>query len=308
MNLDPRRLVVLHAVNKYGGVVGAATTLRISPSAVSQQLRALERESGFALIDRSRRGGQRPIEFTTAGYRLIDQAERLVQVLDDAAAELSLISDAVSGEVRIAAFSTSLHGFVGGALANLTVAHPALQVQVREVDEVNVTAHVQSGRVDLAVVEDDGYERRRVPRGLHYEVLADDPFRLAVPLSWPESADLTDFADRPWIDGPAETALGHAMRRLRRSTGLQLVPVHECHEFSAALAIVGAGLAIVIVPELALAAVPIPPSVRVAAPAGLGARRLGLLYRRSKHEPTTAVRTVCNAIRAAVPNVHSVDR
>ena len=71
MSLDPRRLVVLHAVDRHGSVVGAAAALRVSPSAVSQQLAALERESGFVLVDRSQRGGQRAIEFTSAGRRLL---------------------------------------------------------------------------------------------------------------------------------------------------------------------------------------------------------------------------------------------
>ena len=69
MEIDPRRLIVLRAVERHGGVVAAAAALHISPSAVSQQLVLLERETGFALIDRSRRGGHRSIQFTTAGRR-----------------------------------------------------------------------------------------------------------------------------------------------------------------------------------------------------------------------------------------------
>ncbi|MEO6886172.1 MAG: LysR family transcriptional regulator, partial [Jatrophihabitantaceae bacterium] len=217
MQIDPRRLVVLRAVDRYGGVVGAAAALRISPSAVSQQLVALERESGFALIDRSRRGGQRPVEFTAAGRRLIPHADRLAQVLEDAAGELTMLADATSGSVTVAAFFTALRGFIAQMIADLAVVHPALQLRVREFDEAAVSGEVMAGRVDLAVVEDDADERRSVPRGLRYEAMADDPFRVVVPVDWPEIDSLHALADRPWVDGPPDTALGHAMHRVRRS-------------------------------------------------------------------------------------------
>jgi DNA-binding transcriptional LysR family regulator len=170
---------------------------------------------------------------------------------------------------------------------------------VRDVDERAIDAEVLAGRVDVAVVEDDAQRRRGVPRGLRYEALADDPFRLVVPIGWPEGGDLADVAERPWIDGPPGTALGYAMARLRRVTGLAFPPVHFCREFTAALALVGAGVAGAFVPELALAAAVLPADVRVSAPPGIGARRIGLLYRRSRHEPTPAVRAVLDAVRSA---------
>jgi molybdate transport repressor ModE-like protein len=298
MQLEPRRLVVLQAVARHGSVTAAAEALRLSPSAVSQHLAALERESGVTLVDRSRRGGQRPIGFTPAGRRLIAQADRLVQVLDDTAAELTALTDAASGPVSVSSFYTALRGFVADAFAELGRSHPALLPQIHDVDEREITAEVLAGRIDVAVVEDDAQRRRPVPRGLHYEALADDPFRLVVPIDWPETDDLADIADRPWIDGPPGTALGYAMQRVRRVTGLPFAPAHSCREFTAALALVGAGMAGAFVPELALAATPPPPEVRVSAPAGIGARRIGLLYRRGRREPTPAVHAVLDALRA----------
>lgn len=298
MNLDPRRLVVLRAVDHYGGVVGAAAALHVSPSAVSQQLAALERETGFALVDRSRRGGQRALEFTIAGRRLVGYADQLVEVLAEAEAELGALADSVAGPVAIAAFFTVLRGFGGSALVELAQSHPGLQPHVVQLDEPGSITDLQAGRLDLVVVEDDAQRRRVVPRGLHYEPLADDPFRVAVPLDWPEFDELSAVADRPWIDGQPESALGQAMARVRRTTGVRLPAAHRCHEFTAALAMVANGLAGAFVPELALAA-SAPADVRVVALPGIGARRIGVLYRRSRREPTPAVRAVLDALRAA---------
>jgi DNA-binding transcriptional LysR family regulator len=298
MNIDPRRLVVLRAVDRHGGVVGAAAALHVSPSAVSQQLALLERETGFVLVDRSRRGGQRSVQFTPVGRRLIAHADALAQVLDDAASELSAWADEVTGPVTLAAFVTALRGFGGDALMSLARAHPGLNLAVHQLDESTAAADVLAGRTDLALVEDDAQRPRAVPRGLRYEALYDDPFRVVVPAGWPEFDDLAIVAERPWVDGPPGSAVGQAMRRVRRTSVLRLPAAHLCHDFTAALVLVAAGFAGAFVPELALTA-PTLDGVRVVTLAGLGSRRIGVLSRRSRNEPTPAVRTVIEALRAA---------
>lgn len=302
MIIDPRRLLVLSAVNQHGSVTGAASALHMSPSAVSQQLAALERETGLVLIDRSRRGGQRPIEFTSAGRRLSVHAESMIHALDEAEAELLALTESVTGTVTIAAFFTVLRGFGGRALLDLAHAYPGLHLQIDQADERLAIADVQAGRVDLALVEDDEHRQRILPRGLHYEALADDPFRVTVPRSWPQFEELSALADRPWVDGPPDTAVGQAMQRVRRTTGLAFPSEHRCVDFTAGLTLVAAGLAAAFIPQLAISALA-PVDVRVLALPGLGARRIGIVYRRARNEPTPAVRAVIEALRTAALDI-----
>lgn len=297
MSLDPRKLMVLRAVDRHGGVVGAAEVLRVSPSAVSQHLAALERAVGLALVDRSKRGGQRPLQLTAAGRRLAGHAAQLGQVLDEAEADIAAFAGALAGPVTVAAFFTILSGYVGPALTRLARTHPGIRVRVTELDEPQALPELHAGRIDLVFVEDDEQIRRRPPAGLHYEALLDDAFRLAVPVNWPEVSDLADVADLAWVDGPPGSALGQALARLRQTTGMAFPAAHSCTEFTAALAVVGAGLAGAFVPELALAVITPQPGVRILAPPGIGARRLGVLYRRSRHEPTPTVRAVLDVLR-----------
>jgi DNA-binding transcriptional LysR family regulator len=300
MSLDPRKLMVLRAVDRHGGVVGAAEVLRVSPSAVSQHLAALERAVGLALVDRSKRGGQRPLQLTAAGRRLAGHAAQLGQVLDEAEADIAAFAGALAGPVTVAAFFTILSGYVGPALTRLARTHPGIRVRVTELDEPQALPELHAGRIDLVFVEDDEQIRRRPPAGLHYEALLDDAFRLAVPVNWPEVSDLADVADLAWVDGPPGSALGQALARLRQTTGMAFPAAHSCNEFTAALAVVGAGLAGAFVPELALAVITPQPGVRILAPPGIGARRLGVLYRRSRHEPTPTVRAVLDVLREVI--------
>jgi DNA-binding transcriptional LysR family regulator len=300
MSLDPRKLMVLRAVDRHGGVVGAAEVLRVSPSAVSQHLAALERAVGLALVDRSKRGGQRPLQLTAAGRRLAGHAAQLGQVLDEAEADIAAFAGALAGPVTVAAFFTILSGYVGPALTRLARTHPGIRVRVTELDEPQALPELHAGTIDLVFVEDDAQIRRRPPAGLHYEALLDDAFRLAVPVNWPEVSDLADVADLAWVDGPPGSALGQALARLRQTTGMAFPAAHSCTEFTAALAVVGAGLAGAFVPELALAVITPQPGVRILAPPGIGARRLGVLYRRSRHEPTPTVRAVLDVLREVI--------
>jgi DNA-binding transcriptional LysR family regulator len=171
-------------------------------------------------------------------------------------------------------------------------------LSVHQLDDSTTVTDLLSGRTDLALVEDDAHGRRTVPRGLRYQALYDDPFRVVIPDVWPDVDDLALLADRPWIDGPPDSAVGQAMRRVRHTSALRLPAAHLCHDFTAALLLVSAGLGATLVPMLALAAAA-PPGVRELALPGLGARRIGVLHRNSRNEPTPAVRTVVDALRAA---------
>jgi DNA-binding transcriptional LysR family regulator len=201
--------------------------------------------------------------------------------------------------VVIAAFFTVLRGFAGEALSSLSQTHSQLQPRVVDWDENHTMNDLQSGALDLAIVDEDAKDRRQLPGNLRFEPLVEDPFRLAVPSSWPDVRDLVQTVGHPWVDGPADSAVGHALRRMRRTTGLPFPTAHSTREFTVALSLVAAGLAAAFVPEMALAALPAPAGVRVIALAGLGSRRMGVLYRQSRNEPTPAVEAVLVALREA---------
>ncbi len=80
MDLDARRLRVLHEVSLRGSVTAAAATLHVTPSAVSQQLAQLEREAGCDLLERAGRG----VVLTQAGTTLVQHAEVVLRALEGA--------------------------------------------------------------------------------------------------------------------------------------------------------------------------------------------------------------------------------
>jgi DNA-binding transcriptional LysR family regulator len=132
MRLNPERLLVLRAVADAGGVVAAGRRLHLASSGISQHIAALERETGLVILDRSRRGGQRPAQLTAAGRLLLMHATRLAEVLADAEADVRALAGQVDGPVVLAAFPTVIARLAVPALTALTKTHPGITPVVRE--------------------------------------------------------------------------------------------------------------------------------------------------------------------------------
>jgi DNA-binding transcriptional LysR family regulator len=306
MYLDPRRLVVLRAVADTGGVLAAADRLHLTPSAVSQQLARLERETGLTLFDRSRLGGRRPLGLTAAGRLLADHAIRLGEVLAAAEQDLADLAGHVTGTVTVGAFPTAIRHLVSPAVAALATTHPMLRPAIRQVDEGPGVAALHAGTLDLLLVDQDADRPPPEVPGLQYRRVLDDRYEVAMPAAWPPPASLADLARRPWVDGPDWSAVHRVLDRLARALGAELRRDHVCLEFPAALALVEAGLCAAIVPKLALPDAPTP-TVRLMALPEVGARRIGLLHRSARHEPTPASRILLDALVQRATDLASRD-
>jgi DNA-binding transcriptional LysR family regulator len=134
--LDVRRLRLLCDLSRLGTIAAVARAHTYTPSAVSQQLSALEREAGVALLERS---GRR-VALTAAGRLLAGHAETVLAALEQATAALAAAAAGLSGPLRIGAFPTAVRTLLPAALVALGARHPGLELMVTELDPVAVPA------------------------------------------------------------------------------------------------------------------------------------------------------------------------
>ena len=149
--IDLDAVMSLRSVATQGSVVAAASTLGYTPSAVSQQIKRLERETGVALLERAGRG----VVLTDAGTRLVVESAPILADLERLRADLQMAgggAGSVAGEVRLAAFSTVVRGLVTPMLADLAERHPGLRLPLRESEPWETIALVASGQRDLGIV------------------------------------------------------------------------------------------------------------------------------------------------------------
>lgn len=198
---DIKKLIILRTLRERGTVTAAAEALLLTPSAVSQQLTNLAKQLGVPLLEAQ---GRR-VRLTGAAHLVLRHAEAVFEQLERADAELAAYAHGEVGEVRVAAFSTSVPALVVPVVRALRVARPGVRVQVREAEAGEAYELLGAGEVDLALslaaraVPDAGDGRfTRVP-------LLADPLDVALPvdhaLAGVAEVRLADLAGEAWIFG-----------------------------------------------------------------------------------------------------------
>jgi DNA-binding transcriptional LysR family regulator len=260
--LDTHRLRLLREFAERGTIAATAAALGYTPSAVSQQLAALERESGAVLLDRT----ARTAELTDAGRRLVEHAERILAMVEAAEADLS--SAGPTGRVTVTAFPTAAVAF-GPALVRRVRAHPGLSLLLRETDREEGLRLVRSGEVDVALIADwsgrltrpgPGQASRDEETGvLRFYRLLRDPVVLVLPRGHPfadpaKPVDLDELADEPWLAAPIGEPSRQAVDRLLVGAGGMPPAPWEFEGLSTILSLVARGIGIAALPRLTLAA------------------------------------------------------
>lgn len=254
--LNLERLRVLHAVATTGSVRGAAETLHVTTSAVSQQLARLEREVGQRLLERHGRG----IRLTDAAALLAEHAGTLLAQVEAVEADLARHRGAVAGPVTIAAFATAARGLLPGALRALRADHPDLTARLAEQEPDDAVLALCHGDVDVAVVQDWSDAPLPLPDGLARQPLLDDAFDVALPaghrLADRAAVTLTELADEDWISWTAGQICHDWLTHALRGHGVLPRVAHTASEHPTQLALVAAGLGAAVVPRLGRGAVP----------------------------------------------------
>jgi DNA-binding transcriptional LysR family regulator len=280
--LDPRRLRVLREVANRGSFSAAAEALAFTQSAVSQQVAALERETGTRLIER----GVRPVRLTDAGRALMAHTEAVLAHLDEAEQELGELAGLRRGRLRLAGFPTAVETLVPPAVARFHRRHPDVTLTVLDDHGQGLIPRLARWELDLALI----YEHEALPEPdveLERTHLLDDPFDLAVPDGHPlagrASVALEELADETWIGGGPGSAYGAIARHCCRAAGFEpRFVAFGSDNYNAVQAFVAVGLGIALLPRLALLFTrPGLRRVRLSAPPArrISAARLAASYR-----------------------------
>jgi DNA-binding transcriptional LysR family regulator len=217
--LDVRRLRLLRELAERGTVTAVAHALSYTPSAVSQQLAALERDAGVPLLERVGRG----VQLTEAGHRLVTHADAVLARLEAAEADLEAVSGRVAGPVRIATFQTAAHALVLPAMRPLEDRHPDLRCQVVQAEAEDALPALRLGDVDVVVAEEYDHAPRPRDPALEYRDLCRDELVFAVPDGHPAAGQdaiaFADLAGDEWAGGELGTAWHDMLVRACRSIG-----------------------------------------------------------------------------------------
>lgn len=285
-------LRALVAVEQQGSVVAASEAMGYSPSAVSQQIKKLEKQSGVAVLERHGRG----VLLTDRGMALAEYGRRILGELEELQATLLADPAKPSGVLRLVGFSTACRGLVGPMLRELDaglggsglggsgLGGSGLEVRVVAEDPREAVQRVATGEADLGVVHNWHSVPLVIPENMVHEDLcldtADVLLNSAHPLAGRTTVEPSDLVDERWISTPAGAICNEAL--LAILAGLGRVPDIRIYDpdFSTHIAMVQQGVAVALVPRLGR---PELPARVVAVPVvnPMQQRQVGIVYRKT---------------------------
>jgi DNA-binding transcriptional LysR family regulator len=296
--IDVRRLRVLRELADHGTVAAAAAALHLTPSAVSQQLAALARESGVQLLEPD---GRR-LRLTDAAHLLLEHAHALFAQLEQAEADLARHSAGHRRTLRIGAFPTALSQLVAPVVAALRRADEPLDARAVETDEPGCFTELASGALDMVVsVQTSGAPQADDPR-LHRTPLLADILDAVLPTdhrcAGAPTVALEELAGEPWVLALPGSSCDDITRVVCAAAGFAPRAVHRTNDWPATGALVAAGDAVALVPRLAQPLLPAGTTVVPLAGAG-PARHLFAATRRGAHTAPATARVVQHLVERA---------
>lgn len=255
-----------------GSMAAAARVLNVTPAAVAQQIRTLERELGATLIARV----GRTVSVTEQGSRILERSRELLRSVSDLR---SVANDsAVSGELRLGACPTALAGMLPDVLARMVDAFPQINVFIKPGYSVDLYRAVEAGDLDAAVVLQAPFP---LPKTCEWLLLREEPLIVLAPKSMAGRDPHELLSTEPLIRYDRNQWGGRQADEYLRTAGI--VP-HERFELNALNAIavmVDRGLGVSLVPNWAR---PWPEGldlVRIPLPNECVPRRIGMVWSRS---------------------------
>jgi molybdate transport repressor ModE-like protein len=253
--IDVRRLAVLREVARHGSFNQAAAALRLTPSAVSQQISALERGIGTAVVRRSTRG----VELTEAGRVLAETSDAISAELATAEQEIARLAEGGTDRLTVATFTSGGQRLLPAALLRFTIDHPAVELTVLEMEPEDSLQLVRSGAADLALAYHfDGPPPIRPGErsGLVWTPLLEDPMWIVMPaghrLAGSESVTLAELAAERWVHGCL--SIVELLEHYTAMAGFEVRTACSGSDYVFAQSLVRAGVGISMIPQVALTA------------------------------------------------------
>jgi DNA-binding transcriptional LysR family regulator len=243
--LDLRRLRLLRELARRGTITAVAEALSYSPSAVSQQLAALEKEAGVRLLEPA---GRR-VRLTPQGDLLVAHTQVLLEEMERTEAELAQSLNETVGTLRVAAFQTAVLALVPHALSRLARQHPSLRVEVTELEPEVALPALAVGEFDLVLGEEYPGQPLPRPRETERHDLLADELRLIIPAGWSERS-LTSLASRPFVLEPVGTTAREWATAACRQAGFEPDARYTSTDLQIHLRLAESGLAAALLPDL----------------------------------------------------------
>jgi DNA-binding transcriptional LysR family regulator len=252
--LDVQRLRVFRAVVASGSVQAAADHLGYTPSAVSQHLSSLQKETGLVLFEKAGRG----IAPTPSARVLAAESEELMETLSRLGGVVDHLREGRSGTLLIGAFASAAQFWLPQVAKGLRRDFPDLVLELN-LNELGPESVTPAARRDIDITteaaDDEGVQRPGYTR----HVLHEESYVVAIPRDFELLAEYSDqvpmaaLADQPLVDNDFHrSSCTMIIANACSAAGFTPRYVAKAEDHHTALAFVAAGVGMTILPGLAM--------------------------------------------------------
>jgi DNA-binding transcriptional LysR family regulator len=270
--MDTRFLESFIMVVEHGSVAAAARRLNLTDAAVTQRVRALEREIGSKLIGRS----GRTVRATEAGAAILSHAKILLRGVKDLRSVAN--EERFSGELNLGAISSALTGILPALLASLSEKYPLLKLFITPGSSEDLYQKVTSGELDAAVIVEPQVE---MPKTCDWTLWREEPFVVLAPRSMKETGAHRLLETQPFIRYDRNQLGGRLANKYLQKVKIRPQDRYELDSLEAIAVLVDRGLGVSLVPDWSQ---PWPEGLnlrKIPLPQPFESRHIGLLWRRS---------------------------
>lgn len=255
-----------------GSMAAAARTLHITPAAVAQQIRTLERELGAPLIARA----GRTVSVTEDGARILQRARDLLRQVADLRSVAN--ENDIAGELRLGACPTALAGLLPDILSRMVATFPQINVFIKPGYSADLYRAVEAGDLDAAMVLQAPFA---LPKTCRWQQLREEPLVVLAPAHLGSRDPHELLREQPLIRYDRHEWGGRLADDYLRQAGIVPRERFELNALNAIAVMVDRGLGVSLVPDWAK---PWPEGlnvVRIPLPQCSEPRRIGVVWSRS---------------------------
>ncbi|MFC6476190.1 LysR family transcriptional regulator [Pseudomonas asuensis] len=234
-----RELKTFIAVARHGTFSAAGQQVGLTQSAVSAQMRQLERDLGVRLFDRTGRAAL----LNASGQQALPLAEQILSLYEQMAAPTDVAH--WQGELKIGAIATVQTGVLPEALMRFRQEAPQVDIKLIPGVSLHLLGRVDAGEIDLALLIKPPFA---VPKELDEIPLAREPFVLITPEPLPGDDPLALLATQPFVRYDRGSFGGRQVSRFLQQQRLTVRETLELDELEAIVRMVECGLGVALIP------------------------------------------------------------
>jgi DNA-binding transcriptional LysR family regulator len=305
MLMEIHQLEMLRELGALGSVKAVAETLLVTPSAVSQQLAALQKSLDVPL---TRKEG-RNLVLTDAGQVLADAGAAVVSAMAEARRAIGAYHVSPVSPVTVSGFH-SAGQVLFAPLARLMDAPDTPKVLLSDEDVAQHDFPALTARYDLVLAHRMDHSPRWPEERVAVIPLAREPLDVALPADHPlarlRSLTADDVAGEPWVTSRSGYSPADVLTAVAASSSRELNIVHRINDYSTVAALVAAGSVIGLLPRYT-ARPALNPGIVLRPLEGISTRRRIDILARPENLKRTSVMMVCEALQKIMDGLIDAD-